>query len=661
MANPVSPKDVKAAKYIVEIERSLRKSKVYLSKLKRAKKEILKSSIYSHYAHDLDKVISIKKSLRKNTYFSCNQNIQFKYKNNVHKRFLKHLSNYCLTAYSYLINDDFNLKNKSMLVDLNSAILHYLKRSPSLFVRKIEKLDKEKNAYKYIKSQIIFLVLEHGLTPNKKLFAHIDFNNGLTHFMQTGLHNIKRNKLVFTQEFVKLYRQFKRSIRKNKIKEAIQLSEQLLSFQNENTKYIYGKTAWKSLVVTGKKLLRKNYNERARKIFSHTISLSYNFETYNESLFQLLWSSIHKKDYKTALKDIEKRKLIDSFPKLSSKVKFWIAYSLHTEGDRSIAKHLFKLIINNNPLSYYSIISQKYLPSYGAEKSKDIYLKNREIASDSLTLNDFNKPFKSSIYEMFVWKKLNYISKVDLLLKDFIKAQPSKVVQTKELLSDYDDEELKTLKFNFFMKLFKSNSDFLSSFKFISKAIDMNMVSSSLINIRNLFPTLYEKEIRASKTGLDHNLVLSLIRQESAFNHEAKSRVGARGLMQLMPNTAKRFVRVKKLNDLYEPMKNVRAGSLYLKKLLKRFDGNLVLALGSYNAGPTKVKRWMKNIFSTDDPIFMVEEIPYRETRLYVKLIYRNLFFYSLQKNEYLLDDKLKDTFTITFNQSDRNMKKIIR
>jgi len=641
--------NLKAAKYIAQIESSMRRSKVNSHILKRARKHLKRSKLFNHYVTDIDEILSIKNSLRKKRYFNCTKNPYGK--NKVNKNFKRHLYNYCMSAYTLMVNKKFEKELLKNHKDYDKAILYFVKNNSRSFLKKLDRLDKNSKLYIYSKAQIITSILENGITPNKNLYGHIDFNSGLTYLLQSRLHSIKRNKLIFTQEFVKLYQEYKKVIHKNDIKNGVILAEQLLSFHQENKKYIYKKTAWKRLVIAGKKLLRRDQDSTARKVFKHTISLSYDFESYNESVFQLLWTSLHKQDYKSSLKDIEKLRLIDQFPKLSSKVKFWIAFSLHNDGDNSIASHLFKLIIKNNPLSYYSIISQKYLPTYNAKESRNLYLKKRNIASENITFKDLGAAHLRDIREFFIWKKLNYISKTDLLLEDFIKISPKEMLTNKELLSDYDKEELNNLKFKFFMNLFKSNKDFLSSFKFISKSIDRNVVSSSMININNLFPTLYSDIISKYNNGLDLNFVLSLIRQESAFNTQAKSSVGARGLMQLMPATAKRLVKYRRKDDLYEPSLNIKAGTKYLKGLLNNYDGNMVLALSSYNAGPSKVRHWMKTIFSSTDPIHMIEEIPYRETRLYVKLIYRNLFFYSLLNNKYLLDDSLVNTFKITLNK----------
>ncbi len=126
---------------------------------------------------------------------------------------------------------------------------------------------------------------------------------------------------------------------------------------------------------------------------------------------------------------------------------------------------------------------------------------------------------------------------------------------------------------------------------------------------------------------------MSLIRQESAFNPYARSHVGARGLMQLMPQTAKMFRKDIRAKQLATPKTNIKIGIKYLKKLLKEFNNNIIFSLAAYNAGETRVRRWRKDIFLNDDPLAIIETIPYKETRKYVQYIYRNMFFYDYIKN----------------------------
>ncbi|HUT76834.1 MAG TPA: lytic transglycosylase domain-containing protein, partial [Polyangia bacterium] len=100
----------------------------------------------------------------------------------------------------------------------------------------------------------------------------------------------------------------------------------------------------------------------------------------------------------------------------------------------------------------------------------------------------------------------------------------------------------------------------------------------------------------ARKNDLPEDLVFGIIWVESRFNPEAVSPVGARGLMQLMPQTAKYLAELigwKGRHDAFEPEFNIAAGSFYIAKLIDQFDGDVDLALAAYNAGPTKIRRWL--------------------------------------------------------------------
>ena len=129
----------------------------------------------------------------------------------------------------------------------------------------------------------------------------------------------------------------------------------------------------------------------------------------------------------------------------------------------------------------------------------------------------------------------------------------------------------------------------------------------------------------AKTRGLDPYLVLALIREESAFAPHAVSRTGARGLMQLMPQTADLVARENNLPPasaaaLEAPEVNIRLGVIHLADLLREIGGTLSLALASYNAGKPPVQRWVQRFGFADEAEF-IEDIPYAETRNYVKRV----------------------------------------
>ena len=142
----------------------------------------------------------------------------------------------------------------------------------------------------------------------------------------------------------------------------------------------------------------------------------------------------------------------------------------------------------------------------------------------------------------------------------------------------------------------------------------------------------YIKKINAEPCFLSY--VHSIIQRESNFNVRAKSRVGAIGLMQIMPATARyEAKRIKFYTgaSLFNKRKNITLGSSILNRLLKKYSGNLIYATAAYNCGEGNVSKYLKSIRNLKNlaPLDIVELIPIKETRLYVKHVLRALFTYQ--------------------------------
>ncbi|WP_216232619.1 lytic transglycosylase domain-containing protein [Polynucleobacter sp. AP-Reno-20A-A9] len=150
------------------------------------------------------------------------------------------------------------------------------------------------------------------------------------------------------------------------------------------------------------------------------------------------------------------------------------------------------------------------------------------------------------------------------------------------------------------------------------------------------YPTPYKEELSPIARQIDLNLAWAygLIRQESRFIMNAASSVGASGLMQVMPNTAKYVAKkigmANYTNDkLSDTNTNLTLGSNYLNMVLIDLDGSWVLASAAYNAGPSRSKAWREKLSGPTEGAIFAETIPFTETRVYVKNVLSNANYYS--------------------------------
>ncbi len=140
---------------------------------------------------------------------------------------------------------------------------------------------------------------------------------------------------------------------------------------------------------------------------------------------------------------------------------------------------------------------------------------------------------------------------------------------------------------------------------------------------------------------VDRALIYALIHQESKFNPKAKSWAGARGLMQLMPGTASfvardRAYRWGKRAHLFRPEHNIDLGQRYIEILLKdkKINGDLFLLAAAWNGGPGNLNKWRRKNSYKKDPLFFIESIPSRETRIFIERVLSNLWIYRDQLDQ---------------------------
>ena len=275
------------------------------------------------------------------------------------------------------------------------------------------------------------------------------------------------------------------------------------------------------------------------------------------------------------------------------KYLYWQAKSMETAG--SDAGFLYNSLLKKEN-NYYSVLSHARL--------KAPILKPVEHAADPDIQNN---------------RKMNF-DRVDVLLSLGMKAEASAELAVMQRKVE-DAAALLTIT----SKLHEIG-DFKRSVGLVTKTV------YSEKNHRLWYPLAYWEQIEhsANEYGLDPLTVLSIIREESRFDASAHSAAGARGLMQIMPATAYRIdksigIGIKTESDLNIPETNIRTGAFYLKMLFEEFR-SLPVVLAAYNAGEAPLKRWQKKSYRTADEF--IEDIPYSETRNYIKRIITSYFQY---------------------------------
>ncbi len=166
----------------------------------------------------------------------------------------------------------------------------------------------------------------------------------------------------------------------------------------------------------------------------------------------------------------------------------------------------------------------------------------------------------------------------------------------------------------------------LNSITFLTRQISENPAILNQQTLQMLFPKPYFDLFARHSPNTDTYLILSVARQESGFNPMARSRANARGLLQLLPSTA-RLLSGRRQNNLYDTELNAKLGIKYLSGLIDK-TGSVELALAAYNAGPGRIPEW-KSRFQTDETMLFLDLIPFKETRNYVPAILRNNYWYA--------------------------------
>ncbi|OGC23514.1 hypothetical protein A2310_02810 [candidate division WOR-1 bacterium RIFOXYB2_FULL_37_13] len=216
--------------------------------------------------------------------------------------------------------------------------------------------------------------------------------------------------------------------------------------------------------------------------------------------------------------------------------------------------------------------------------------------------------------------------------------------EAKNILS-HTKGELKDSAENTLATIMQKSGEYSTPLKYVEKKVANAILDGTSSSVsQNLWQIAYPKGYwdkvfdAANKYGVDPYLTLAVIREESRFNPKALSRSSAHGLMQIIPSTGKILAKQLSIdpfsrNKMYDISTNIEMGTYYLSNLIKRFDGNVFLALAGYNGGPSRVKKWVNEWYGGDtknlDIDEFVQNIPIRETRYYVQKVMGSYYQYK--------------------------------
>lgn len=336
-------------------------------------------------------------------------------------------------------------------------------------------------------------------------------------------------------------------------------------------------------------------NQKSASLYDKIIKLNPQSYFAPEAMWELFWRAYKTKNYKLALKYVDSHSAMYKNKNSSPKILYF-AGKIHINlRHKKTANKYFNRIIEEYPDSYYAYRASERLANIINQFSK---LPNKKLNFDKKVFIKTNSNLLDFLITLDDIEAINSLKLKDEIARSYIAYKRgnrsySIVLARDEIANTYPKPE-------------KYSPSWLLA-----------------------YPIYYKNEIINSASNYKYNpaLILAIIKEESFFNSRARSSAGAMGLMQLMPATASSVLgRKVTSNDLYNPDLNIRIGVKYISSLRQDFN-NEMLAIASYNAGLGNVKKWKSKIFNGDYDDF-VEEIPFLETKMYVKKVFASFWNY---------------------------------
>lgn len=486
------------------------------------------------------------------------------------------------------------------------------------------------------------------ISTNKKKRKYITEKNSIVLDSINNLFKLRIDSLIPLY-----YKKNKQKLSREEYKKVFLIALRS-SIRNKNYRFI------DSLAMDFKKIRFKTLHRQTKKTNKYRAELLYRFGDVYEDIQKFnkasdyfnkiisktndtTWAKIalrriillkyREKHYGVALKHIENLKVMCDSSTDNSLLLFldyWTAKIHYNSKSYSYSKELVEKIIKRDYDGYYGFRAFLFL-----DKLKEKGIKN---INTHISITDINQSFPAIMQLLpkeFSIKQIETLLQVGLYLDAYTCINKYldnlKYIKSLQLSSAFQ-----------FAKLCDNNGSYLISRKLLNKyfyKFHHDHYSAPQEFFELLYPRPFNEIIitTADKWDFSVNEIYSLIKQESSFLVNARSYVGAMGLTQLMPATAKDMEQIHNIgfrdtNDLYIPSISIPLGISFLAKCKKEFNGIPEFYIPSYNAGIDKVNEWKIRYKDMEADLF-VEYIPYKESRNFTKLVLRNIHAYGIVYN----------------------------
>jgi soluble lytic murein transglycosylase len=377
------------------------------------------------------------------------------------------------------------------------------------------------------------------------------------------------------------------------------------------------------LELAGKSSLASDQFAKARKYFDNVILTSAGTQAARETLLRSGLLHFRLKDYSRAVGDFERLLAVAQIGTLELPSRYWLWRSLERlKSERAV--EAADELMRKYPFSYYGLRA-RYERTEGALEWK-------------------TAPGKFSIKLFLTAGQRAAWERTQILLRAGWLDEAQLEMQSLPMPQKAEEKAVRAL-------LWAAAGVYTKATKLANEAWDEIPDLRRPPLVRAAFPRVFSQLIdtQADLRKLDRDLVRGLVKQESSFNQRAVSTSNAYGLMQIIGPTAREIAQDLKVSplslpeDLFQPTRNVEFGTYYLARLVQKYSGHVPLALAAYNAGPTRIDRWLKGRASLqnlstlrssqpEDELW-IDELPYSEPSIYVKAILRNILIYKMLDN----------------------------